>query len=334
MNKKVWVFQIKKDVEQKGKREASWYVGWYDLAGKRHSESCGPGARGKNQAEKRLRRIQGELDLGVHQPESRKSWADFRAEYEAQILTGLSPRSVPLVQAALNNFERVVKPHRVESITAQVIDLFVAKRREERGKKPGSLVSPATINKDLRHLKATLRVAHEWGYLAVVPKIRMLREPKKLPSFVTPEHFGLIYQKACALAQLPAKCDPHYTRAEWWQALVAVAYMTGLRINEILSIRRSDIDLDGGQLITRWDDNKGNRDEAIRLHPVVIDHLRKIIADSELVFRWGHDQRTLWVEFGRIQREAGIHLDCPERHTHSRHVTSTASTIFAGPSPQ
>ena len=74
MNQKVWIFQYKKEVEQKGSDKASWYVGWYDLVGKRHSESCGPGARGENQAEKRKRRIQSELDIGVYQPRNKKTW--------------------------------------------------------------------------------------------------------------------------------------------------------------------------------------------------------------------------------------------------------------------
>jgi hypothetical protein len=47
MNKRVWVFQIKKDVARLGADAASWYVGWYDQHGKRHSESCGPGSRGR-----------------------------------------------------------------------------------------------------------------------------------------------------------------------------------------------------------------------------------------------------------------------------------------------
>lgn len=95
MNKKVWTFQYKKEIAKKGANKASWYIGWYDLAGKRHAESCGSGARGKNQAEKRLRRIQSELDIGVHQPPDRKSWAEFRTDYEEQILSGLA--SSPLI---------------------------------------------------------------------------------------------------------------------------------------------------------------------------------------------------------------------------------------------
>lgn len=317
MNKRVWMFQFKKEVAQKGEAGASWYVGWYDLQGKRHSESCGAGSRGRNNAEKRHRRIQSELDLGVHQPQNKKNWDEFRAKYEAEILPGLAPRSQPLIKAALNNFERIIKPARMDGITTATVDTFIARRRKERGKKQESLTSPATINKDLRHLKAALRLAKKWKFLSEVPDFVFVKEPKKLPIFVTPDHFGEIYHKACPLARLPAKCDPHYTAGDWWQALLVTAYMTGLRINEILSIKKPDLNLDAAQLTTRWFDNKGKRDETIPLHAVVVEHLRRVIGNSNLVFRWGHDYRSLWDEFGRIQREVGIHLHCPEQHKHT-----------------
>ncbi|MFN9364389.1 MAG: hypothetical protein ACK6CE_06250, partial [Planctomycetota bacterium] len=89
MHKRVWIFQYKKEVAAKGEADASWYVGWYDGQGKRHAESCGPGSRGKNLAEKRLRRIQSELDMGSHHPPSTMLWADFRKQYEEQVLSRL-----------------------------------------------------------------------------------------------------------------------------------------------------------------------------------------------------------------------------------------------------
>ena len=317
MNKKVWTFQIKKEVAKKGANKASWYIGWYDLAGKRHSESCGPGARGKNQAEKRLRRIQSEMDIGVHLPPGRKSWAEFRAEYEEQILSGLARKTKDVATDSLNHFQRIVKPTRLDAINTQAIDAFIARRRPEAGQKRGSKVSPAAINKDLRHIKAVLRVAHDWGFLPELPKIRMVREPQKLPTYVTPEHFNLIYDTACDLATFPKNPDQSYTPAVWWREVVVTAYMTGLRIGEILAIRKDDLSLQTGELITRAADNKGKRDEMLPLHPVVVDHLRDLISEHPLVFRWCHDPRTLWVEFTRIQQKAGIHLPCPEAHKHT-----------------
>jgi integrase len=179
------------------------------------------------------------------------------------------------------------------------------------------VVSPATINKDLRHIKAALRVAHEWGYLPEVPKIRMVKEPQKLPTYVTPEHFDLIYTKACDLAKFPQNHGQHYTPADRWRTLVVTAYMTGLRVGEILAVRREDLKLETGELITRWDNTKTDRDEVVPLHPVVVEHIRRIVGDGQLVFPWCHDPRTLWVEFTRIQLVAGIHLPCPDKHEHT-----------------
>ena len=77
MNKRLWIFQYKTEIAKKGADKASWYVGWYDPDNRRHAESCGPGARGKNKAEKRLRHLQSELDMGVHQPPTRISGPSF-----------------------------------------------------------------------------------------------------------------------------------------------------------------------------------------------------------------------------------------------------------------
>lgn len=258
MNKRVWIFQLKKDVASKSEDGASWYVGWYDLHGKRHSESCGPGSRGHGLAEKRLRRIQSELDIGVHQPASKKLWVDFRKEYEDQVLSRLAGSSRVSIGAAFDHFERIVKPHRVESITTKTIDEFVAARQTDKGKKPDSRVSPATINKDLRHIKAALKRATEWGYLPKTPKVRMVREPEKLPRFVTVKHFELIDHTACDLATMPKFDGQAYTPAQWWKAVVVTAYMTGLRINELLAIRREDIDHDRSVLVTRPRTTRGS----------------------------------------------------------------------------
>jgi integrase len=248
---------------------------------------------------------------------SRKPWAEFQTEYDDKILSGLAGQTRDAVIDSLGHFQRLVKPGRVQSINTAMLDAFVARRRLEPGRKPGSVVSPATINKDLRHLKAALRVAHEWGYLPEVPKIRMVKEPQKLPTYVTPEHFDLIYTKACALAKFPQNPGQHYAPADWWRALVVTASMTGLRVGEILAVRKEDVNLERGELITRWDNTKTDRDEVIPLHPVVVEHLRASVSEQRLVFRWAHDPRTLWAEFTRIQQEAGIHLPCPDKHTHT-----------------
>jgi len=317
MNKTVWIFQYPAEVRKKGPSGASWYVGWYDFNGRRHSESCGAGSRGKNKAEKRQRRLQAELDLGVHQSNTKKTWKDFREEYEAQILPNLARQSREQIRAALNHFERLVRPGRVELIATQAVDQFVAARRKERGKNPGSLLSPATVNKDLRHIKAALKVACDWEYLAKMPKIRMVREPEKLVRYVTPEDFAKIYNEGCSSACLPHGPNLGHAPELWWKALLALAYMTGWRIRELLALRWEDVDLKAGTIITRHGDNKGKRDERVPVHTVVVEHLLQIRSNRLLVFPWGHDEQRLWIEFRRIQTAVRIKLVCRENHDHT-----------------
>ena len=79
--------------------------------------------------------------------------------------------------------------------------------------------------------------------------------------------------------------------------LLGLLASTGLRVGELLAVRTEDLNLDAGELIARWDDTKAYRDEVVPLHPVVVEHLRKIAGNSPLAFPWPHDPRTLWAEF-------------------------------------
>lgn len=314
MQKRVWIFQYTRDIAKLGER-APHYVGWYDLDGHRHSESCGSGAQGKKNAERRKRQIQSELDMGLHNGQSRRTWDEFCAAYQSKVMPGLSDASQEQVKTALDTFKRIVKPGRLERVNAQSIDTFKAARRKERGKNPGSTISPATVNKDLRHIKAALRVAHDWGWLPRVPKIRMEKAPQKLVRFVTTEHFAAIYHTGCEAATWPENPSESYTTAEWWRALLCFAYMTGWRIREILSLRRED--LVDGSAITRHGDNKGKRDELVPLHPVILEHLDSIASFHPLVFRLADGESKLWKEFRKIQKAAGIALTCRESHEHT-----------------
>jgi integrase len=93
--------------------------------------------------------------------------------------------------------------------------------------------------------------------------------------------------------------------------------MTGWRINELLSLRREDLDLENGTAITRWQDNKGKRDERVKLHPVVVEHLRRLPGFDPCVFPWKANSRALYVQFAAIQGTAGIKLPCRGNHEHT-----------------
>jgi integrase len=270
---------------------------------------CGPGAVGLKSAQKFGEKIKAELLEGTYERSSdKKTWKEFRDEFDRRSLEGMRASTRGVTLDALREFERIIKPLYMRSIKTQSVDDFIAKRRLDPGRQEGDVISPASVNKELRHVKAALRIAKEWGYLADVPKCRMLKEPGKLPTYVTGEPFAAIYA-ACAQPKLPD--DQPYPVVDWWRGLVVMAYMTGWRIGDLLAARRDDVDLQNGIAISRAENNKGKRDERIRLHPVVVEHLKRLASFDPCVFPWGFDIRRLYGEFARIQEVVGIKLPCP-----------------------
>ena len=59
-------------------------------------------------------------------------------------------------------------------------------------------------------------------------------------------------------------------------------------------------------------DNKGKRDVKIPLHPIVVDHLRKLKSFSPLVFPTNRSRRVLFSDLQEIQKAAGIKLTGPK----------------------
>jgi integrase len=309
-----WVYQDAHQVAKVGIDQASWYAGWIDPEGKRRCKSCGKGSVGQKKAEELRIKQQDRLERGTYQADVRKTWKDFRNEYEERIAKGMALQTRRLTLDALDDFERIIKPKKLAAIKTKTVDDFIAKRRTEKGRRQGDTISPATVNRQLRHLKAVLRVAHEWGYLQAVPKIRMLKEPGKLPTYVSPEHFRAIYL-ACDQARWPDELP--FPAADWWRSLLVFAYMTGWRISEILSLKREDVDLDSGTAITRAEDNKGKRDERVKLHPVVVEHLKHLPGFTSVILPWDRDETCLYNQFRRIQEAAKVKLPCSKQHKHS-----------------
>ncbi len=309
-----WLFQDAHQVKRVGEKKASWSVGWYDPDGTKRQKSFGSGAPGKKLAFRFQKRIEAELLTGTYTARTRVTWDDFRREYNRTILTTKSDQNERCLRKSLDHFERLAAPRYVDAVGTKTLDEYVAARRVERGAKAGSRVSPATINKELRCLRAALNIAHDWGYLAKVPRFRWAREPKKILRYMTAEHFADIYG-ACDSATLPEL--PSVDPGTFWRALITFAYLTGWRVGELFELTREDLDLDTGTAITRHDDNKAGRDDIVHLHPAIIDHLRGMPHFEDRVFPWPHGYKQRWKQFHAIQRAAGIHLPCNANHEHT-----------------
>jgi integrase len=302
------VFQDHKQKAKLGDK-CPWSVGWFE-DGRKRSKSIGS----KSMAGKYARTVEKRYTSSLIGPPSKK-WDEFAEEWLVAAQARLRDKTYYDAEQTLKRFRKIVKPLYVSRVKMQDIETFVSKRMATGAGQFGTKVSASTVNKELRHLKAALRCAHDWGHLDTVPKIKMLKEPKRVAQYMPPEDFERIFN-ACGYAKTPSYCG--CTPEQWWKSLLAFAYMTGWRIGEILALRASDVDLDILTAITRHDDNKGNRDEITPLHEALVPFLKPMLdCGNELVFPWKSTRVALSRVFMRIQKSGGIDLTCERKHTHT-----------------
>lgn len=302
------LFQHTKDKAKHGAK-APWSVKWRDPDGRQRTKRVGSKTHAKNFKAK----IESELSQSLYTGIIPKSWPEFRKELKRKELHLLKPSTQETYRIALDNFERIIHPDKMAHLNTRVIDDYRSKRSKEKGIK-GGVISAATVNNELRTLRAVLKHAKRWNYVQNVPEFRFIKEPERIPRYVTVEHFEAIYG-ACHVATRPT--DLPYDAPTWWRAFLIFQWMTGWRRSEPLHLLTSELDLETGEAITLAEDNKGNRDDRVPLHPVVVEHLQGMKSFRPEVFPWDLSSKALYTQYYRIQAEAGIELQCREKHDHT-----------------
>jgi len=181
----------------------------------------------------------------------------------------------------------------------------------------GDKLSPETIKKDLRTIRAALSIAVDWRYLNSCPKMPKIDGFGEVKRFVSVEHFETILStldESSTSVRLPAdlQCPPN----EWWRALLITLWITGARIGSLLELRWDDVDLVERVAVSQPRHNKWKTVKRIQLGAAT-DELKKIRGFDPRVFAWNYDRTTLANQFNRLQQAAGIRLKCPGDHEHT-----------------
>jgi integrase len=211
------------------------------------------------------------------------------------------------------------------SITTDNIDSYKAMRARQTTRVGGDrttgkggfdrVVAPATILRELAVLRHLFNYAIDKKWAASLPRVQGFKPDNERTVFCTPDQID----KILAYAKTASRSPNIYP-------FMLIGFKTGMRMDEILEIRKENIDLDR-KMIFVPDAKMGMRDQPIS--PMVVDYLKQFKGQSGWLFpsnrsKSGHvvDITKSWCT---VVREAGFNPRDVIRHT-MRHSVSTNAT--------
>jgi integrase len=162
----------------------------------------------------------------------------------------------------LQKLDPYLRDKRLVDINMDVLRPFVRERKQVDG------VANATVNRALEIVRRILYLARDdWEWILRVPKIRMLKEPKRRVRFIKDDEADRL------IGALPVHLGP----------VVRFALATGCRMREILQLEWSRVDFDRR---VSWLDHGTTKNGDARGIP--------LNRDAVLALRSVHGQHTRW----------------------------------------
>ncbi len=281
-----------------------WYVRYWELKpnGKWREVWRSSGSLRKADAEKLRREIERQLEAG-RRPDADMPWDAFVTEFLTKHVVRKTAETKALYERCLRFFSAAARPRRLGDVTVAMLEDY-GNARLTAG------AAPATVNKELRHLRAALRWAMRREYVNRVPDFCgvFIRVEQKQPTTI-PEGDFVAMIEALKAPDLPLRRRP----APWWRVFLYLAYYLGLRRGEILGLTWDRVRFDTLEVVVSALTSKGRRDRVLPIASELADMLRgwrdtqPTIPLSEEVLPWPHGSyRQLYDDWHVIQAAAGI----------------------------
>ncbi|MCO8121320.1 site-specific integrase [Stieleria sp. TO1_6] len=171
---------------------------------------------------------------------------------------------------SLKQFDPVVVQKNVHEIDIAILQNFVQARRKMMTK--GVPISVATVNKDLRAVRAALNFARERGYIESCPSFKSvtLREDRPSPVVIPKADRDKIYA-ALEADGLELRVRPK----QWWFVLLVIIEALGVRRKEALAITWRDVDFERGEITIQAATSKGRRHRTLPMNEKLVGVLRQ-----------------------------------------------------------
>jgi len=237
----------------------------------------------------------------------------FQEEYLKYVRTNMAKKTYDNAQRVLKQFGNFIGNKPLNKIGARDLEQY----KEERKKS----VKIATVNMDVRTLKAAFQIAVNWEWIEKNPfeKVKEIRSPKKDPRPLTREE----YDKLC----IEMKDD-------WLLDIVKFAILTGLRLGEIINLKWKNIDFERKLINVASSDEyqvKHGKPRPLPLNSGALEILNGLSKDTEWVFTDAKGKKyngnTVSKKFKKYIRRCKM---SDELHFHSLRTTFTSWGISNG----
>ena len=304
----------------------SWYIDWRE-DGRRRQVSLK--TKDRRIASRELKQLEARLALGVRDLPSTCLSEIRLAEFAESYLLHLGPRASESYRRSVNRaFHRLgqcVGNPRLSRIHTRDLEGHVTRLTD--------VLARATVNLDLKILRAGFNRAIRWGHLVADPTkgIKLLKDPSK-------------DAKVQFLSEAEVERLLDLTRGDPLHDVFATLFFTGFRRGELIHLWWEDVDFEQGMVHVRikdWVDEdgaerhwspKGKRERAVPMHPRLREILCRQPRRGRYVFtnRQGRSiKHTLngWV--AGFRKRTGVRITCHLlRHTFASHLVQKGVSLY------
>lgn len=175
------------------------------------------------------------------------SFDGFLIEYIRHCRMIKEPSTADREERVLKLFRNYAGNIQVKSVNRSLIDKYIIHRLNQKSNRNTRKIRKATVNLELRHLKAVFNTCKNWGYIKSNPfqRIKMLRvEGNPHPKYLEIHEIELV-RKAF--------------KGHTLENIVDFYLWTGVRLREALSLSWDDIDLRNGRITIKAVNSKSKK---------------------------------------------------------------------------
>lgn len=301
----------------------TYYLRYKDTAGKTcHQKIARTTEITLQDARKRAKTLKAEIALGADpraEEKARKAVLTFCEFFEQHYLPYVKPRKRSWKrddELYRLRIKAVFGQKRLNQITRQQVQQFHTALKEEG-------LAAATCNHHIKLLKHCFNLAIDWGYLDINPvsRVPLFHEDNKVEHYLSDEELESLL---------------HVLRTDECRNVCMIALFllsTGCRVNEVLSAKWSDVDMEKSIFVVRASNSKSKRLRAVPLNSSALEILRQLDTSQEYLFmnkRTGKPYVNITKVWVRLRKQAGLpHLRLHDlRHQFASFLVNDGRTLY------